>query len=94
MDNKSFSWILFTIILLDSIVTSYIQEEANPIVLWQMKIFNLSLNEYLCWKVILSGIVIYLLSKQFYSYIKLTTYSYIGIYSVFVGIQFLILGMR
>jgi hypothetical protein len=94
MNNKTFSIILLTIIVADSVVTSIVGEEVNPIVLWLMKTFDLSLNGFLIWKVIISGALIYWLSKQYYSYVKFATYSYIGIYTFFVGIQFLILGMR
>lgn len=93
MNNKMFAWLLFFIILTDSIVTAHIQEETNPIVLWQMGIFNLTLNQYLFWKVVLSGVAIWFLSGQ-HSYIKLTTYAYIGMYTLLVGFQFLLLGMR
>ena len=64
--NLFYSVALGALILLDSIVTFRIGTEANPILLWIMKLFDLSLGSMMFWRTILIWAAIYFLYRVGY----------------------------
>jgi hypothetical protein len=64
--NLFYSVALGALILLDSIVTYRIGNEANPILLWIMKAFDLTLGGMMFWRTVLIWGAIYFLYRVGY----------------------------
>ena len=63
--NKSlyYSLVLGALILIDSAVTVKIGREANPLLLWVMNLFDLSLKSMMFWRTIFIWAAIYFLYR-------------------------------
>jgi len=61
--NVYYSLALGALILLDSIVTARIGREANPILLWIMGLFSLSLGQMMFWRTAAIWAAIYFLYR-------------------------------
>lgn len=77
---------LLLLILIDCIVTVRIGEETNPLILWTMDVFELTLRQAMYAKMIYSLPFLLILNATDWS--RFTFFAYIGIYFVAVGFQF------
>lgn len=76
---------LLFIILLDSIITSYIGMEANPLIIWTMKTFDLTLNQAMVARILYCLPLVALINHMDFG--KITVLCYIAIYVILVGLQ-------
>ena len=75
---------LLILIIMDSIVTSYIGGEYNGLILWTMKTFNLTLNQAMIARIFYCLPLVMLLNYTAFS--KLTVVLYIGMYVILTGV--------
>lgn len=87
MKNK-WTILLLLIVIIDSISTVYIfGMESNPLILWVMKSFDLSLKSAMIWRIVYYLPLLFILDKTKYS--KHVFISYLIIYSGALGISLL-----
>jgi hypothetical protein len=77
---------LLILILIDAIATTYIGTETNPLILWTMDTFGLTLKQAMYAKIIYSLPFLWILNLTDWS--RFTFFAYIGLYMVLVGFQF------
>jgi hypothetical protein len=77
---------LLILILIDAITTTYIGTETNPLILWTMDTFGLTLKQAMYAKIIYSLPFLWILNLTDWS--RFTFFAYIGLYMVLVGFQF------
>jgi hypothetical protein len=70
--------ILSLIVIADSFLTIYIGVEMNPIILWVMDIFNLSLEKVMYLRLLYIAPFIYIVHR--WNYIRCATLAYISVY--------------
>ena len=83
MSNTFYSLLLGLIVLIDSIVTVKIGEEANPIILYFMKIFNLDLPEMMFWRTLFVWLAIFFLWTRDVQ-TKYLVFAYVMLYGILV----------
>lgn len=86
IDDRFFALLLALIIVADSYVTMKIGTELNPLILWCMKKFDLTLAQAMFWRAIWCLPLIYIIYK--YGKAKLTVGLYLAVYAIFIGVQF------
>jgi hypothetical protein len=79
---------LLVLILLDSIITSHIGMETNPLIIWTMKTFDLTLNQAMVARILYCLPLVVLINHMDFG--KITVLCYIAIYVILVGLQGLI----
>ena len=84
---KPWTWLLFVLIVLDSIYTIFIGHESNPFILWVMNICNMDLEWAMVVRVFYCMIPLYIVNK--YDWSRATFFCYITIYAVLSGVQFI-----
>ena len=77
---------LLILILIDCVATTYIGTESNPLILWTMDFFGLTLKQAMYAKMLYSLPFLLILNATDWS--RFTFFAYIGLYFVMVGIQF------
>lgn len=87
MKIKPWTWMLLCLILVDSIFTVYIGRESNPLILWTMNKFNISLSVAMIARIFYCFPLLYILNKMDFS--RLTFVLYSGIYILCTGVQFI-----
>ena len=82
---KPWTAALLILVVIDAIVTTYIGVEKNPLILWTMDTFDLTLKGAMIAKVIYSiPLIAYL---NYVDFSRLTFLAYIGLYLIFTGVQ-------
>jgi hypothetical protein len=76
---------LAIVILLDSIVTVKMGSEANPLILWVMKTFDISLSVAMVLRLVWCAPLLYIIDRWEFS--KITMLCYLGVYLALVGLQ-------
>ena len=85
MKLKPWTIALLALVTLDAIVTTIIGQEENWMILWVMTKANMTLNQAMFLKVLLSLTIILWLDKS--DYTKITVFGYVAIYFILVGCQ-------
>ncbi len=86
VNEKKFAIILATIIILDSVVTSYMGTEVNPLIFWSMNKLDLTLNQAMFWRIAWCLPFVYLIYRCRKALLALNLY--LMLYGSLVGIQF------
>lgn len=81
MELKPWTVGLLILIIVDSIVTSYIGTETNPLILWTMETFNLTLNQAMVARIFYCLPLVAIINYADFG--KLTVICYIGLYLIF-----------
>ena len=79
---------LAILIIIDSIHTIFVGSESNPLILWVMSNFDLTLNTAMLMRIVYCLPLLYILNKTDWS--RFTFFAYAGIYLVLSGAQFLL----
>lgn len=83
---KKWTLALLLLIIADSIFTIFIGRENNPLTVWAMNFFNMSLPLVMVVRVLYCLPLLWILNRTEFS--RLTFLLYIGIYTIFSGVQF------
>lgn len=80
--KTKWSYVFFVVIIIDALTTIYLfGEEANPIILWTMKVFDLSLEGAMIAKIIYSFPLLFFVDYFGRSkWVIIALISYIGVY--------------
>ena len=84
---KPWTIALFTLMLVDSIATTYIGAESNGMILWVMDKLGLTLKGAMIIRVFYYIPFIMLLNQYAYKFVKMTFIAYVSVYFVMGGIQ-------
>lgn len=85
---KPWSITLLILIIADSIFTIYLGVEKNPLHLWFMEVFNLSLFQVMILRVFYLLPFVWIIDKWYNP--KYVAIAYISLYTVMAGVQFVI----
>ena len=84
MKLKPWTIALLLLIVLDSIVTTYIGTESNMLIMWTMKTFDLTLKQAMIARIFYCLPLVIALNYTDFS--KITVFLYIGLYIVLSGV--------
>ncbi len=82
---KPWTIVLLVLIMIDSVVTSYMGTETNALILWTMKTFGLTLNQAMIVRIFYC--IPFLVVLNWKDWSKATVFCYIGLYAVLTGLQ-------
>lgn len=82
---KPWTVALLVLILIDSLITSHIGSESNPLILWTMKTFGLTLDQAMIFRIIYCLPLVVLINHMDFG--KITIICYVILYIILTGFQ-------
>lgn len=79
-----YSYLMLFVVVLDSIFTIHIGKEANPLLLFIMNIFNLSIVKMMIYRTLGLSCLIWFIYKYSRKCMKYVLFSYIFLYYFFI----------